>query len=299
MATISTENLAALREAFIQKNVEKWQALMAKKDSKTSGALFAGFSIPAALFGFIWLAYRKVYRHPVALIVALILLVAWVALPYELTNILSIPYLLGFGFGGPHWYWLTTNREINQAMSTAGGDLEKAKSILRNRGGVSVLALIITIIIGIGLLFVLVQGENLSSNFAAISGIKEKCPLTGNGDIETESLYCDYYKNGRLKAEVSRKNGNKVGLAKGYYESGALEREIYFKNDKEEGPAKHYYENGALKSKFTYKDGRREGPAKAYHENGKVANETLFKNDESVHGQSKNYDENGNLTKTY
>jgi len=145
MQNLSPENITELRKAFIQDNTEKWLSIMAKKDAKHSGAFFVGFSFPAALFGQIWMVYRKAYNY----LPAFIFIVIFSLIPDDSFNlfILIILLVFGFGYGGPHWYWLNTNREINHALSTSGSDLEKAKSILRERGGVSVPAVIITTII--------------------------------------------------------------------------------------------------------------------------------------------------------
>jgi len=48
------------------------------------------------------------------------------------------------------------------------------------------------------------------------------CPQYGKKKIDTESLYCSYHENGRLKEEVPKKEGKKNGFVKYYEEDGML-----------------------------------------------------------------------------
>jgi hypothetical protein len=59
------------------------------------------------------------------------------------------------------------------------------------------------------------------------------------------------------------------GVSKAYYKNGKLKLEITFKNSKYDGPAKNYYPTGSLQASFMYKDGIKNGSETIYYENGK------------------------------
>jgi hypothetical protein len=59
------------------------------------------------------------------------------------------------------------------------------------------------------------------------------------------------------------------GVSKAYYKNGKLKLEITFKNGKYDGPAKKYYPTGTCQAVFKYKDGIKNGTETIYYESGK------------------------------
>jgi len=144
IAELSPENLATLREAYIQKNASKYLPIMAKIDS---GSTVRG-SLVAFFFGIFWLVYRKLYRNTGALLYAafIIICIFFGASGYDgILNPLCFGANVVFAIMARKLYWQTTCQEISNALSATDNDIEKAKTILLNRGGVNVAAVLITL----------------------------------------------------------------------------------------------------------------------------------------------------------
>lgn len=58
------------------------------------------------------------------------------------------------------------------------------------------------------------------------------------------------------------------GPSRKYYWNGKIKSEITYKNGKREGPSRLYYENGQLKAEGFYLGGKLAGPVKEYDEKG-------------------------------
>lgn len=81
------------------------------------------------------------------------------------------------------------------------------------------------------------------------------------------SIYKEYHSNGKIRAFIVHKDGNKNGDCILYHENGKLLLQTFYRDNKIEGPLKMYYDNGKI---MFYKD---EDKSVIYHENGEVIEE--------------------------
>ena len=106
------------------------------------------------------------------------------------------------------------------------------------------------------------------------------------------------YRYGSVKRQIENYtdgvlNGNK----KTFYESGTLQEDGGYKNGKRDGLVKWFNQEEKPSIEYTYKMGIIDGPAKTFFASGKIQTEGNYKNDNET-GEWKEYDENGNVTKT-
>jgi antitoxin component YwqK of YwqJK toxin-antitoxin module len=135
---------------------------------------------------------------------------------------------------------------------------------------------------------------------------------------KAEGIVRNYWKNGKLSAEIQYKNGSRNGFERDYADDGTVILEAMFVNDRLNGPyieyagknkreelnyvndqqtgiKKEYYDDGHLKSEVNLVEGSRNGIEKTYYENGKLASESVYSNDKLT--GTVNFDENGNEIK--
>lgn len=125
---------------------------------------------------------------------------------------------------------------------------------------------------------------------------------------ETE-VHKDYYSNGTLKEEYSKRNGKFVGKYKALYEDGKPQAIGEFNKGQFDGVWQYYYPNGQIQSIQKYKDGKvvslnywdlngvqiikdGTGVAKHYYPNGKIESIMSYKNN-VLHGKCETWLENG------
>lgn len=91
-------------------------------------------------------------------------------------------------------------------------------------------------------------GKTLGESFGRLSG-----PILGTLDRITNvegilnGPFRKYYWNGRIKSEITYKNGKREGPARLYHENGELKTEGFYRGGKLEGPVKEYDEKGVLR----------------------------------------------------
>lgn len=100
----------------------------------------------------------------------------------------------------------------------------------------------------------------------------------------------EYYLGGKLKAEISYKDGLRHGISREYYESGLIASEHNYKEGKRHGLGRVYSEQGVLQFESLYGDGKfisikefdkkgrpLEGVIKEYDPYGKTTSESRYK----------------------
>ncbi len=86
--------------------------------------------------------------------------------------------------------------------------------------------------------------DNTTLGFLALAGLTNLSSLTSLAIIpEGNGIIKEYYNNGKIKEEVSYKDGKLNGIFKEYYENGSLKSEGRFKNGFLDGKVKEYYAN--------------------------------------------------------
>lgn len=120
-----------------------------------------------------------------------------------------------------------------------------------------------------------------------------------NGDPKEIVYYADGNKIAKekfdVKGNVTKTEGQiPDGIAKEYYRNGKLKAEINLKNGLLNGPMKKYSESGYLKSAINYRNGIRHGETKIYWENTNVVSLIDTYEDGRI-VDKKVYDVSGNL----
>ncbi|MEI6749319.1 MAG: toxin-antitoxin system YwqK family antitoxin [Bacteroidales bacterium] len=86
--------------------------------------------------------------------------------------------------------------------------------------------------------------------------------------------------NGKLFAEITKKDGKKNGLTKNFYDNGKVSVQTNYKDDKKDGESIWYYTDGKVCQHTIYKNDVKDGIDRHYYKNGKLAAEIPFKNGE-------------------
>ena len=102
-------------------------------------------------------------------------------------------------------------------------------------------------------------------------------------ELDEDSFYELYIKNGGLEGRKNYKFGEYDGLFESYYENGQLELKENYKDGKRDGLSEEYHENGQLNSKRNYKDGVYDGLYESYNENGQLEIKVNFKDGEIIY----------------
>lgn len=113
-----------------------------------------------------------------------------------------------------------------------------------------------------------------------------------------EGVVKAYYPDGKLKTEISYKNGKKNGLAREYFENGNVHLEINYVNDVNHGLTKRYYESGFIYHETPYDSGRIHGIEKKYRGEGQLMAEMPYRYGAPCKGL-KEYTSDGSLRKKY
>ncbi|MBO8042779.1 DUF2628 domain-containing protein, partial [Pseudomonas aeruginosa] len=109
---------------------------------------------PAFLLGLIWMMYRRMYRLA-AMWAGLLLLISVVEtlldVPDGLSLVITFALSITTGIFGNNWYLAHCQRLIAQARAVTGDDDARLRSELTARGGTSVVATLIAIVIAVAL----------------------------------------------------------------------------------------------------------------------------------------------------
>ena len=126
-------------------------------------------------------------------------------------------------------------------------------------------------------------------------------PKTDKDKLKSEEVNPDgsiltrtFKPDGKLFAEITRKDGKKNGVTKNYYGNGKVQVETNFVNDKKEGESKFYYEDGKICQLTSYKNDLKNGIKRNYYKNGQLACEIPYLDGEVEPGL-KEYSKEGTL----
>lgn len=126
-------------------------------------------------------------------------------------------------------------------------------------------------------------------------------PQTDRDKLKSEEVNPDgsilkrtFKPDGKLFAEIMKKDNKKNGVTKNFYTNGKVQVETSFVNDSKEGDSKFYYEDGKLCQHVIYKNNVKNGIEKHYYKNGKLACEIPYLNGEPEPGL-KEYNSGGVL----
>jgi hypothetical protein len=108
-------------------------------------------------------------------------------------------------------------------------------------------------------------------------------PKTDKDKLKIEEVFPDgsvlkrtFKQNGKLFAEIRKKDGRKNGVTKNYYANGKVQVETNFVNDSKEGDSKFYFEDGKICQHVIYKNNVKHGIERHYYKNGKLACEIPY-----------------------
>jgi hypothetical protein len=114
-----------------------------------------------------------------------------------------------------------------------------------------------------------------------------------------EKVVHSYYSGGKVKSEITYKNGKKNGVARSFDRDGSLVLELNYVDDKREGMSKKYFAGGKILAQTTeYRNDKMNGVQIKYRGNGKLLSEAPYQNDFPCLGL-KEYLENEALKKKY
>jgi antitoxin component YwqK of YwqJK toxin-antitoxin module len=85
-----------------------------------------------------------------------------------------------------------------------------------------------------------------------------------------------FYPDGKLKYEISYRDGRRDGMEKLFYPDGKLKSEISYRNGRRDGMEKLFYPDGKLKSETSYQNGRKSGIEKLFAPDGRFISERFF-----------------------
>jgi len=90
-------------------------------------------------------------------------------------------------------------------------------------------------------------------------------------DNNREGVWTEYYRNGKVKSEITYQNNKKFGYMKSFYENGNIAEEGSWDGAHWIGVYKYYYTTGKIAYEWYYgQGGNREGMQNYYYENGTV-----------------------------
>jgi hypothetical protein len=98
--------------------------------------------------------------------------------------------------------------------------------------------------------------------------------INPDGSVTKRTFKAD----GKLFAEITKKDGKKNGITKNFYDNGKVSVQTNYKDDKKEGESIWYYTDGKICQRTLYKNDEKEGIDKHYYKNGKLAAEIPYKN---------------------
>jgi len=120
--------------------------------------------------------------------------------------------------------------------------------------------------------------------FVCIALIIYSCqPQTDRDKLKSEEVNPDgsvlkrtFKPDGKLFAEIHKKDGRKNGVTTNYYANGKVQVATNFVNDRKEGDSKFYYEDGKICQHVIYKNDVKHGVEKHYYKSGKLACEIPY-----------------------
>lgn len=108
-------------------------------------------------------------------------------------------------------------------------------------------------------------------------------PKTDKEKLKSEEVNPDgsilkrtFKPDGKLFAEIQKKDGKKNGVTKNFYANGKVQVETNFVNDRKDGDSKLYYEDGKICQHVIYKNDVKQGIEKHYYKNGNLACEIPY-----------------------
>lgn len=104
---------------------------------------------------------------------------------------------------------------------------------------------------------------------------------TKQGGSFKDSLYTEFYQNGKKKRVVSYRDNRETGKAYTWYETGAKESECIYENGELEGVKKVWFPGGKLKSRSSWRRGVLDGKSESWFENGSPRTLAYFDNGKS------------------
>jgi hypothetical protein len=84
--------------------------------------------------------------------------------------------------------------------------------------------------------------------------------------------------NGKLRADMHFRHGVLDGTSTLYYPDGKVKKEMSYRNGRKEGNWKTYDKAGHLVSNLHYHEGRLDGLCRHYYDNGKTKDEISYRN---------------------
>jgi antitoxin component YwqK of YwqJK toxin-antitoxin module len=118
---------------------------------------------------------------------------------------------------------------------------------------------------------------------------------TGNGHDKGTTVVRKFFKDGKLKSEITVKGNLRHGVTKNFDRNGKLLSEVNYSNNKKNGLTINYYTtSGKVHSKLNYINGVKNGESFWYYENGEVYRVNPFL-DGKLNGIQKYYHDNGQL----
>jgi antitoxin component YwqK of YwqJK toxin-antitoxin module len=109
-----------------------------------------------------------------------------------------------------------------------------------------------------------------------------------------DSLYCEFYENGKKKMEISYRNGVEHGSVRSWFSNGALEMTCIYHKGKLDGEKSRWYQNGSLKCRTCWSLGVQDGKSETWLKSGRLRSLVSFKSGK-LSGPAKWYHENGEL----
>ncbi len=77
-----------------------------------------------------------------------------------------------------------------------------------------------------------------------------------NEFVNLNGIKNEFYSDGKLKSEISFRDGKKDGMKKIFYSDGKLKSETSFRDGNKDGFEKLFYSDGRLKSEIEYRNGQ-------------------------------------------
>jgi antitoxin component YwqK of YwqJK toxin-antitoxin module len=105
--------------------------------------------------------------------------------------------------------------------------------------------------------------------------------LKSNNQKITGVVYSEYH-SGRLKSEMSLKNGLFHGLSKAWYANGQLNMESNYYEELLHGMTKNWYENGQLENEQNYRHENKHGLFRIWYKNGAVKTRGRFEHNNLI-----------------
>ncbi|MFN8154194.1 MAG: hypothetical protein U0Y08_07895 [Bacteroidia bacterium] len=97
-----------------------------------------------------------------------------------------------------------------------------------------------------------------------------------------EGDYTLYFPDGKVARKVKYVNTDVQGHNLEYYPDGKVWKDEQYQDDQLHGTSKYYYENGKLRYQIDYKLGKKHGASLIYDQTGKLTKKNTYYNDETI-----------------